>query len=100
MSEMDKLEEYIKAKGLSYKRIVKHPNAKGIDLILNRNQLVVYKSNNTPWWSAVCHFGSYGYDQGLIEVMGDAVVKEDDGDTIVGFLTAEDVIARFESRNN
>lgn len=41
-------------------------------------------------WDAICHDGSYGHEQGLIEVMG-----LDDGDTsfddVIGYLTAEEV---------
>ena len=41
-------------------------------------------------WDAICHDGSYGHEQGLIEVMG-----LDDGNTpsddVIGYLTYEEV---------
>jgi hypothetical protein len=40
-------------------------------------------------WDAICHDGSYGHEQGLIEVMGLGVDDEED---VVGFLTAAEVL--------
>ena len=42
---------------------------------------------------AVCHFGSYGHERGLIEVMGFPFCDEKD---VVGFLTADEVIHQIE----
>ena len=42
---------------------------------------------------AVCHFGSYGHERGLIEVMGFPFCDEED---VVGFLTADEVIHQIE----
>lgn len=42
---------------------------------------------------AICHFGSYGHERGLIEVMGFPFCDEDD---VVGFLTADEVIHQIE----
>lgn len=42
---------------------------------------------------AVCHFGSYGHESGLIEVMGFPFYDEED---VVGFLTADEVIHQIE----
>ena len=42
---------------------------------------------------AVCHFGSYGHERGLIEVMGFPFCEEED---VVGFLTADEVIHQIE----
>ena len=41
---------------------------------------------------AVCHWGTYGYEKGLIEIMSDKV----DPDGVVGWLTAEEAIRYFE----
>lgn len=43
---------------------------------------------------AVCHFGSYGHQEGLIEVMG---YPFDDEEDVVGFLTAEEIIHQIET---
>lgn len=44
-------------------------------------------------WDAICHCGSYGYEQGLIEVAG-SIVKNDN-DEVEGYLTAEEILARL-----
>ena len=61
-----------------------------------RHQLVVLDKNGRVLWDAICHKGSYGYEQGLLEVMGSTVVLPSDGDSVAGFLTAQDVIDRLE----
>ena len=38
---------------------------------------------------AVCHWGTYGYEQGLIEIMS---IREED---VVGWLTAEEALPYF-----
>lgn len=43
---------------------------------------------------AVCNFGSYGHQEGLIEVMG---YPFDDEEDVVGFLTAEEIIHQIET---
>ena len=42
-------------------------------------------------WDAICHDGSYGHEDGLIEVMGldDGSLRDDD---VIGYLTADDVL--------
>ncbi len=39
-------------------------------------------------WDAICHGGSYGHENGLIEVMG---LPQCQGD-VIGWLTAEDIL--------
>ena len=39
-------------------------------------------------WDAICHTGSYGYKDGLIEVMGLPQCQDD----VIGYLTAEEVL--------
>ena len=51
-------------------------------------------------WDAISHYGSYVYKQGLIEIMGSAVVDpKKDRDTVVGWLNAADVIRRIEGKD-
>ena len=90
MSELDKLEKYLKEHGYEYTR-------EDIDgkPYTDVHQIIVYK-NGERLWDAVCHSGSYGYSQGLLEVMGDIVWYDIDGDSVRGWLTADDVIARIE----
>ena len=44
-------------------------------------------------WDAICHSGSYGHEQGLLEVMG-TIVRADDDD-VEGWLTAEEILQRL-----
>ena len=92
LKELNTLEEWIKGfvkehTEYTYKRYDKetlsHPNW---------HQIVVYK-NHKQIFDAVCHFGSYGYDLGLLEIMGDIVTNEDDG--VEGYLTSQEVINKF-----
>ena len=39
-------------------------------------------------WDAICHSGSYGHENGLIEVMGLPQCQND----VIGYLTAEEVL--------
>ena len=43
---------------------------------------------------AVIHFGTYGCEQGLLEIMG-LVDEEEIGDEVEGFLTAQEVFQRI-----
>ena len=45
-------------------------------------------------WDAICHDGSYGHNDGLLEVMGSIV--EIDYDTVEGFLTANQILNRLD----
>ena len=91
------LEKYLKENDLKYHRIDEEAGGFAAEF-LNRHQIVVFDSDGNRLWDAICHFGSYGYEQGLLEVMGDTVVRESDGDSVCGFLTAQDVIDRIEGR--
>lgn len=53
------------------------------------NQIIVYDENNERLWDAICQYGSFGYEQGLIEIYG--VICND----VVGYLTADDIINNY-----
>ena len=91
MSELDKLEKYLKEHGYEYTR----DDFDGIPSYDRRHQLIVYKDGERTW-DAVCQPGSYGYEEGLLEIYGDIVWPEVDLDDVRGWLTADDVIARIE----
>ena len=93
MSELDKLEKYLKEHGYEYRRI-----DEGTENYINRHQIIVYK-NDKRVWDAICQIGSYGYEKGLLEICGTIVWREIDGDTVRGWLTAQDVINRIEHGN-
>ena len=104
MSEMDKLDKYLAEHGYKYTRSQKKGNFGFSGLILDneyeRNQIIVYGENDERLWDAICHYGSYGYEQGLIEVMGKDVVSPDIEDEVEGWLTADDIIKRLEEKKN
>ena len=102
MSELDKLEAYLKDKGIPYTREDKEErrDQQGYILSMPRHQIIVNDSEGRRLWDAICQRGSYGNEEGLLEVMGSPVVREEDGDSICGWLTAEDVIARLEEVAN
>ena len=39
-------------------------------------------------WDAICHSGSYGHENGLIEIMGLPQCEDD----VIGYLTAEEIL--------
>ena len=55
---------------------------------------VCYPSIEGRISDAICHSGSYGYQQGLLEIMG-LVDEEEVGDSVEGWLTAEQVFERW-----
>lgn len=84
LTQLDKLEEYLKESGFKYERI----DTK------DTHQINVPNSKDKEW-DAICHYGSYGYKEGLLEIYG-SIVPEDIGDTVEGYLTAEDVVNRMD----
>lgn len=46
-------------------------------------------------WDAICFKGSFGYNAGLLEIYGSIVDEEKDGDSVVGYLTAADIMERL-----
>ncbi|MBT9689805.1 hypothetical protein [Faecalibacterium prausnitzii] len=65
-------------------------------------QIVVYNSEGQRMWDAICFHGtfslpgSYGAEQGLIEVMGAQLLGHDD---VKGWLTARQVTKMWRCRN-
>ena len=88
MEELRRLEIYLRATGVQYEAF----NEEGI---WGRHQIIVFEDGERSW-DAICQRGSYGWEDGLLEVMGEPVVKPEDGDSVCGWLTADEVIERFE----
>lgn len=101
MTELDKLEAYLKENGIKYERIDEPcPYKRPTDLewpegFGERHQIIVKDSRDKYMWDAICHWGSYGYEDGLLEVMGPVMVEQDMD--VEGFLTAEEIIDKIES---
>ena len=56
---------------------------------------VCYPSIENRVSDAVCHHFSYGHENGLLEIMG-LVDEEEIGDSVEGWLTAEQVFERWK----
>ena len=67
---------------------------KASEMITHRNQIIVYE-NGKRVWDAICQKGSYGFEKGLIEIMG-TIVSQDYEDDVEGYLTADEIINRLE----
>lgn len=65
-----------------------------------RNQIIVYEDSEYKIrkWDAVCHYGTYGYENGLLEIYGEIVHPLLDDDNVVGFLTADEIINKYIPR--
>ena len=102
MLEMDKLQAWLIDHKISYNRVDRFHTTPELESAYERlgidkpqgfgewHQIVALHDDGTRWFDVVCHYGSYGYERGLLEMM-----FGEDGDAI-GWLTAEDVIARLE----
>ena len=98
LTELNKLEEYLKGRGMRYERFDNDEVVGARDGIIykfNRHQIIVPASGAEAEWDAICHRGSYGAEEGLLEIYG-VIVPESAGDSVEGFLTAQDVIERIE----
>lgn len=92
LKELNKLENYLRDNKIPYDRIDEEGMYK-YNPRINRHQIMV-PSKEFPWkWDVICHYGSYGYEQGLLEGMGNIF----GGGEPEGYLTAEDVIERIKS---
>lgn len=66
------------------------------DIDIGDHIVIVYtQDTDERLFDAICRYGSYGYHNGLLEIMGTIVDEDSDGDTVVGYLTADDVIDRI-----
>lgn len=106
MTELEKLEHYLKEHGYRYER-VDNPIPESMIPVRQKynlpegwceqHQIVVYDAKGRRAWDAICHWGSYGYSQGLLEIMGSLVPKTG-RDRVIGWLTAQDVIDKLEEK--
>lgn len=99
MKQMDILEKYLSDNNVIYER--KRLYQKSLNNVCKYyygEQIIVYSDtrHNIREWDAVCHRFSYGGDKGLLEIMGTIVDEKSVGDSVEGYLTAQDVIERIE----
>lgn len=94
LQELNKLEQYLKARGIKYER---EDRFSMTTYELDWHQISVPCSGPEKEWDAIPHRGSYGYEDGLLEIMGSIVIDDTD-DLVEGWLTADDVIRRIEAK--
>jgi hypothetical protein len=102
LTELNKLEKWLKENHFIYKRTDKPPTPVSSSLfkyepVGERHQLIITDRKGKILWDAICHWGSYGYEKGLLEIMGVIVDEEKAGDTVEGYLTADEVIDRINA---
>ena len=59
-------------------------------------QIIVFDASGNRLWDGVWGWGSYGFDNGTIEVMGNALIGHDD---VEGWLTARQIMKMWRERN-
>lgn len=98
MTELDKLEKYLADNGYHYTRHDEDGKYQKkydmyIPLTIDRHQIYIYEDGKLMC-SAICQRGSYGYDEGLIEILSEKLVRIKDD--VEGWLTADEIIKRLE----
>lgn len=95
MEELTKLWQYLTSHGYNCKWYHSKLGDKTI-----RNQIIVYSDDEhvDRLWDAICQYGSYGYEKGLLEIYGVIVHEMLDGDSVVGYLTADEIIKKYIPR--
>lgn len=86
LTELNKLEEWLKENNIDYERVDGEW----------RHQITVPNKKEKSW-DVVCQYGSYGYEDGLLEAYGEIVDDGGIGDDVEGWLSAEDVIERVKA---
>lgn len=89
VAEMDKLESYLRSQGYVYTRTDEDT---GSDFDIH--QIKVFSPDcRKRELSVICHRGSYGYREGLLEIFGSRITGTSD---VLGWLMAEEVIEMLE----
>lgn len=80
-TEMVKLELYLQEAKIPYR----------IDYVIGMPSVQYYGHSNELVCDTICHSGSYGYEKGLLEIMG----LTSNYDSVEGWLTAREVFERI-----
>lgn len=103
LTQLNRVEQYLKDKGIPYERfdsedILLSPTTPYALKEMERHQICVpgYSAQSREW-DVICQRGSYGAEEGLLEIYG-SIVDPYAGNSVEGWLTADDVIARIERR--
>ena len=102
LTQLDRLQELLRSEKTLFHvaRYDQEPEfCQGFAVKAERHQIVVLFPDGTRLWDAICHPGSYGYEAGLLEVMGDPVLS-DPRDYVEGDLTADEIYKRWQKWKN
>lgn len=92
LDELENLKLLLEENNIEYKFIFERAsNPK-----YNRRLVKLYNEYGDEVLSAICHYGSYGYEQGKIEIMGLLTKEESKHNSVVGFLDAKNVLKRIK----
>lgn len=87
MSEFDKLARMLDDAGIPYER---NDSVGLFDM-----DRIKYPSTKNCKCSVIYGYGSYGFNNGTLEIMGLLTPEEEEYDQVVGYLTAEEVFERI-----
>ena len=87
MTELEKLEEYLKEHDYNYRW---NSVCRGYEGYPCQDQIIVYRPGHERSWDVVCHYFSYDRPDGLLELYGELCTD------VIGWLTADDVIRILE----
>ena len=96
LTEMNKLEAYLKEHGYEYTREDRDEKSE-VCPEMDVHQIVVYWGGQRQW-DVICHYGSYGCQNGLLEMMDNTGKYITNKNGIEGWLTADEIIRRLEGR--
>ena len=68
---------------------------KAAEELANSYQIIIYK-NGEILCDVIYGYGSYGYEDGLLEIKGGLTLEEYENLSVLGYLTAEEVFKRFK----
>lgn len=85
-AEMDKLEQLLVEADIPYEK----------SRVFGGKQIQYPCKGEDRVCSVILHKGSYGREQGLLEIMGLLTDEELECDTVAGYLTADDVFGRIK----
>ena len=102
LTELNKLEKWLKDNKYDVERWDEEEEELPFtDFVVARHQVFVKNKEGGKLFDAICHPGSYGYEQGLIEIMnGSLKLTKDGDDDVEGWLTADEVVKRLEVIDN
>jgi hypothetical protein len=95
MTELDKLENWLKEHDVNYARRDRDFKINPItneQEPYNKHIIIVFDEAWNRKWDAICQYGSYGYENGLLEIYGEIC------DDVEGWLTAEQVIEKATNK--